>query len=67
MVGGVRSVLSSGLQVKSSISDNESGLGILDRGVDYFFRVAVRNVNGDGPFSDLVSQRIPDVTSTSKN
>lgn len=53
-LGGVRTLNRRGLKVRSNNVDNDLGLGILDKGVNYFFRVAVENVNGVGPFSDPV-------------
>lgn len=57
-VGGVRTRQRRGLRVRSNNFDDNTGLGILDKGVDYFFTVAVENVNGVGPSSDRVHAQI---------
>ena len=41
-----------GLRIRSYPTDNTRGLGVLDEGVEYFFRVAIENENGLGPFSE---------------
>lgn len=41
----------SALSIKSSASTTPTGLGFLDQGAVYYFRVAAQNANGIGPFS----------------
>ena len=54
----MRTIERRGLLIKSNLVDDSTGLGILDEGVDHFFRVAVENVNGRGQFSSDVILRI---------
>ena len=67
-VGGVLTVVKEGpsSQIESSELDDDDGLGVLDRGVEYFFRVAAENDNGIGPFSSDVLGELPG-NSTGKN
>ena len=67
-VGGVLTVVKEGpsSQIESSEFDDDDGLGVLDRGVEYFFRVAAQNDNGIGPFSSDVLGELPG-NSTGKN
>ena len=48
---GVSTVVTRDILIKSSSSTTPTGLGFLDQGVVYFFRVAARNVNGLGRYS----------------
>lgn len=51
-IGGVRTLTRlGGRKVRSSASTSPTGLGFLDQGAIYFFRLAAQNVNGVGLFS----------------
>lgn len=47
----VRTATTDKMNIKSSSSTRPTGLGFLDQGVVYYFRVAAQNANGLGPFS----------------
>lgn len=53
-VNGVRRRPRRGPRARSNDNNDEIGLGFMDKGVEYFFMIAVQNVNGIGPFSDRV-------------
>ena len=50
-VGEVHTSTTKALHIRSSSFSKSMGLGLLDQGVVYFFRVAAQNANGVGPFS----------------
>ena len=47
----VRTVTTKDTRIFSEISNANNGLGILQIGEEYRFRVAARNADGQGPFS----------------
>ena len=51
----LRSVFTTEKYVYSGISNVRHGLGSLSYGEEYWFRVAARNVNGQGPFTSIVT------------
>ena len=51
----VKSVTTGERYIFSRIFNTDEGLGFLNFGQEYWFRVAARNVNGRGPFSLLLT------------
>lgn len=47
----IRTVTTRGTYIVSQMSNADKGLGVLNIGQEYWFRVAARNANGQGPFS----------------
>lgn len=47
----LKTVTTKGTHIFSHISNANNGLGILQIGQEYWFRVTARNANGQGPFS----------------
>lgn len=60
-IGGVRTARTVELSIRGSTTDDSGGLGTLDKGVVYFFRVAVQTLVGLGQFSDDVTIQTPDI------
>lgn len=58
-IGIVRTATTEELSIGGSIAADSGGLGALDEGVVYYFRVAVRTLVGLGQYSDDVTIQTP--------
>ena len=60
-IGDIRTATTMMLNISGSTADDSDGLETLDKGVVYFFRVAVRTLVGLGQYSDNVMILTPDI------